>query len=71
MRSKTLVTVGLAVVIGLSACSGAPEGSGAADDDLVARATAIHENVIALDTHVDIPSNFATEEVDPGVRGES
>jgi membrane dipeptidase len=70
MRSKALVTVGLAVVIGSSACSSGPEGSGVAEDDLVARATAIHENVIALDTHVDIPSNYATEEVDPGVRGE-
>ncbi len=32
-------------------------------------ARGIHERVIALDTHVDIPFDFATEEVDPGQRG--
>ena len=38
-------------------------------DPQVARARAIHDRVITLDTHVDIPNNYATAEVDPGVRG--
>src|SRR5687768_16433038 len=38
-------------------------------DPSVAVARAIHDRVIAMDTHVDIPSNYATAEVDPGVRG--
>ena len=37
----------------------------ASEDDLVTRARAIHDNVMALDTHVDIPLNFATSEHDP------
>ena len=37
-------------------------------DDLEARARAIHESIITIDTHDDIPSNFATAESDPGVR---
>ena len=36
---------------------------------LVARARAIHERVLTIDTHDDIPLDFATAEVDPGVRG--
>ncbi len=38
-------------------------------DPRVATARAIHERVTTMDTHVDIPNNFATTEVDPGVRG--
>lgn len=37
----------------------------ASDDDLMARAHAIHDKVFAIDTHVDIPLNFATSEFDP------
>jgi len=40
------------------------------EEELIARARAIHESVITIDTHDDIPPNFATEEVDPGVRGD-
>jgi membrane dipeptidase len=29
-------------------------------------AGSIHDRLLTIDTHVDIPSNFATEEVDPG-----
>ena len=36
---------------------------------LVARARAIHDRVITLDTHVDIPNTYATPSADPGVRG--
>ncbi len=38
----------------------------ASEDDLVARARAIHDRVMALDTHVDIPLTFGTSEHDPG-----
>ena len=37
-----------------------------ADDEMENKARAIHERVLALDTHVDIPLNFATHDVDPG-----
>ena len=36
---------------------------------LVTRARGIHDRVITMDTHVDIPNNYATPERDPGVRG--
>ncbi len=37
--------------------------------DIEAMARQIHSSVITVDTHDDIPVNFATAEVDPGVRG--
>jgi membrane dipeptidase len=36
------------------------------DPALEARALRIHEKVMTIDTHVDIPLDFATEAVDPG-----
>ena len=38
------------------------------DSDLLARARAIHESVITIDTHDDISTNLATPESDPGQR---
>ena len=39
-----------------------PAGQPAADNSLIARARAIHQRVMTLDTHVDIdPRNFTTE----------
>ena len=40
------------------------------EEEIVQRAREIHERVISIDTHDDIPFNFATPEVDPGVRGD-
>jgi membrane dipeptidase len=40
------------------------------EEEIIASAKQIHDRVITIDTHVDIPLNFATEEVDPGVRGD-
>jgi membrane dipeptidase len=40
------------------------------DKTLVARAMDIHKRVLTIDTHDDIPFNFATPEVDPGIRGD-
>jgi membrane dipeptidase len=37
----------------------------AQDDDLIRRARRIHDAVITIDTHDDIPGNFATPEVNP------
>jgi membrane dipeptidase len=45
----------------------APEMS---EQEILATATEIHQRIITIDTHDDIPFNFATEEVDPGVRGD-
>ena len=39
------------------------------EDDIVARATEIHGRLLTIDTHDDIPPNFATDEVDPGAAG--
>ena len=40
------------------------------EEEIVALARGIHDWVLTIDTHDDIPFNFATEEVDPGVRGD-
>jgi membrane dipeptidase len=51
------------------AAQGHATGSESADDlDLEARARAIHERVIVIDTHDDISSNFASPASDPGER---
>lgn len=62
LRPPVLLTLLLAV-----ACAPSDGGAPAAEseEDLVARARAIHERVITVDTHDDIPENFATAEVDP------
>ncbi len=63
MRTSAVVGAVAAAFV-LIACAGEMS-----EEELVATARAIHENVIAIDTHDDIPSNFASEEVDPGIRG--
>lgn len=64
----------LALLVGVS-CGGTEPMESVADvapseDEIVEQARGIHERVLTIDTHDDIPFNFATEEVDPGVRGE-
>ena len=66
----------LLLVLGVAkACRGSGTDGGisvqdaAAEADLVAKAVAIHQHVLTIDSHDDIPSNFATPDVDPGVRG--
>ena len=76
MCDRTVIGVGI-VWLGLLAagCRGgmAPEGSAGveetAESSLVDRARAIHDRVLTIDTHDDIPLDFATAEVDPGQRG--
>ncbi len=48
----------------LSGCGPDPESL------LEETARGIHERVIAIDTHDDIPANFATDEVNPCLRGD-
>jgi membrane dipeptidase len=62
-----LLFMSLAIV----ACS-APveEPAQPTEEEIVAAARHIHDHVITIDTHVDIPLNYATEEVDPGIRGD-
>ncbi len=45
----------------------------AQDEDLIARAKAIQDKILTIDTHVDIPFNFSTDAYDmmkPGPRGQ-
>ena len=41
-----------------------------AEDKFLARAREINQRILNLDSHVDIPENYATAEVDPGKRSE-
>ena len=41
------------------------ESAGQPEDELVRRARAIHERVLTIDTHDDIPVNYATSELNP------
>jgi len=45
-------------------------GSQMSEEEILARATEIHSQLITIDTHVDISSDFATPEDDPGIRGD-
>ncbi|HEY9226955.1 MAG TPA: membrane dipeptidase, partial [Gemmatimonadaceae bacterium] len=42
-----------------------PQSSSSNDADVVARARAIHQRVLTIDTHKDIPDNYATPAADP------
>ncbi len=48
----------------LSGCTGNAVDS-MTDSEMIEYARSLHERVITIDTHDDIPSNFATAEVDP------
>ena len=56
------VTVVLAITVWLP-IAGAAEAED--EGDLLAHAAAIHERAIVIDSHVDIPPDFATEAYDP------
>jgi membrane dipeptidase len=67
-----LVLAALPAVSSCASAQGAGSAhAGATEASIQARAAEIHRGVITLDTHVDIPLNFASPEVDPGVRGRS
>jgi membrane dipeptidase len=70
MRKTLRLVVGAATV---AACTRAvrpgdaptPSAANTSEPELVARARAIHARVITIDTHKDIPDNFATPDADP------
>jgi microsomal dipeptidase-like Zn-dependent dipeptidase len=70
MHQRTLLLAAVIAVAGLVlACAPATdEPAQLTDEEIEAMAREIHERVITIDTHDDIPANFATAEVDPGVR---
>lgn len=55
--------LGLAVLAACTPSDSTPPAE--TEEELVARARAIHERVLTIDSHDDIPENFATPEVDP------
>jgi membrane dipeptidase len=62
------LALALAASVAGGCALGTPEER--AERALANRATAIHERVLTLDSHIDIPLNFATRDVDPGVFGD-
>ena len=74
MRERTWARLALAGLL-VSACDGsvpAPELASdlaAEEAQLLERARDIHDRVLTVDTHDDISFDFASPEVDPGIRG--
>jgi len=69
VHSALPVAVAAALCVSAVSCGQESEARDAdSDPDLVARARQIHEDVITIDTHDDISSDFATAESDPGER---
>ena len=62
------LALALAAAVAGGCALGTPEER--AERALTNRATAIHERVLTLDSHIDIPLDFATRAVDPGVSGD-
>ena len=71
MRLRVLPAFSLIIIgacsQGASQASPRPQATGGPANDIaiVERARAIHKRVITIDTHKDIPDNFATPEADP------
>jgi membrane dipeptidase len=59
----------MAFALAVLLASPAHAGGDASSDPMVAQARAIHERVLTLDSHIDIPFVFGTELADPGVDG--
>ena len=55
----------LTLLLFLGACARSAVVSTASESELLDRARALHQRIITVDTHDDIPLNFATPEVDP------
>lgn len=68
---RTSLAFALLVCVTLVACQPAapPDVSQMSEEELVEYAQGIHDRVMSLDLHIDIPFSYATEEVDPGVEG--
>lgn len=68
LRNPLLVLLPLAFV--LFSCDDAFDVENASEEELADYARIVHDRAITIDTHDDIPPNFATDEVDPGEWGE-
>src|SRR5678815_1886755 len=61
-KGSVLLRLSAAAVLFIAALTGLAGAQQASDSALAAKARAIHDRVIALDTHVDIdPHNFTTD----------
>ena len=74
LASKLPAAIAAALAVGCAAQQTADSGASTSTSDRmadprVAVARGIHDRVIAMDSHVVIPNNYATAELDPGVRG--
>ena len=71
---ETLLKVCAGAVLAAFAAAGCAQpveqDTAPTEEEIVALARGIHDRILTIDTHDDIPFNFATEEVDPGVRGD-
>ena len=69
MRPRILFLASIAAAAcsaGTGSSSASPQQAGATNNaSLVERARAIHARVLTIDTHKDIPDNYATPEADP------
>jgi membrane dipeptidase len=65
-------SVPLSVLLLAAACtSDTPRATqDLSDEEMVSLAREIHGRIVTIDTHDDIPFDFATDEVDPGLRGD-
>ena len=65
MIHKMNVLLPVIFLTAFAACTQQPDVSTMSEEELKAYARGIHDRVLTIDTHDDIPLNFATEEVDP------
>jgi membrane dipeptidase len=71
VRHQVIVsTLLLSLVAVQGSCSDGSRSGVGGEEEIVAAAREIHERVITIDSHDDIPPDFATPEVDPAVRGD-
>ena len=70
MRGLTALTLSVILLGGLTGCENSTEGGEMTTDQIDALAAEVQDEIITIDTHIDIPFTFATDEADPGVRGD-
>ncbi len=74
--NRFLIGLLLTLFIAFVACSPPPpvmeeSSEEPSEEQILERARTLHEEALTLDTHVDIGSNYATAEMDPGTNTES
>jgi membrane dipeptidase len=68
IRSAAARLFALASLVPFLAACGTDSGDGTpqlSDEEILARAQVIHKEAVTMDTHIDIPGNYGTPEVDP------